>query len=83
MWMVEGSCGLAGHVGTGQSLPLRNAGASRNCGRSAVAAGRRRRMRSVAVVMGSGGMVVVEEEDELEGGCVIYASLSVVLAHGK
>lgn len=81
MWMVEGSCGLAGHVGTGQSLPLRNAGASRNCGRSALAAGRRRRMRSVAVVMGSGGMVVVE--DELEGGGVIYASLSVVLADGK
>lgn len=38
-------------------------------------------MRSVAVVMGSGGMVVVE--DELEGGGVIYASLSVVLADGK
>lgn len=77
MWMVEGSCGLAGHVGTGQYLPLRNAGASRNCGRSALAAGRSRMMRSVAVVMRSGGMavgVVEEEEDEVEGGGVIYAS---------
>lgn len=35
MWIVDGS-GFLGHFETGQALPLRNAGASRNFGASVV-----------------------------------------------
>lgn len=86
--MVEGSVGSVGHVEIGQSLPLRNAGASRNCGRSAVAGERKRRRRrdrmsAVALISGGMVMVVVVEEEERNEAFLALVFGSVVMGNDE